>query len=872
MKRWMLVAGVALASCTGFDAVQRNVCGNGLIEPGEDCDSSEASCVRCAVACSRSSECPTTDYTCGNDGLCHAPGGALGQPVQAGSFLVDDFAITDVDHDGAGDVLGFSKTSILVRHGDAGGRLARSETQFTPSQSGPPALGDLDDDGALDVALATPDGLVTYTSAFGQLSPLDVQSTISSAAGAPLDLRALFRISPLTMGVLVADHGQLYLGAVDFLAPDHPVIQAPCGARIGAVDPASWAPGSIDVYPVSRETDVATDVVVALTLGAGASAKLCVIDIHKDNLLAAAVLTDITPPGAAPPASRPVLADLDGNTDRCPGLVNVDAGAAALRYWGGQLAGAHCVLKAAAGAAGDLLPPITAASPGAAVIGRIPVDPVVPFVVADALVLSDGVYALVPGLASYQALYRTTRRLAHVASADLDGDGAIDAVLSAQGDADLDVLIRSISPPGFQLLRLDTASEATTLTLGDYDGNGIADIAYTEAIGSHQRLMISYGTADRPLAPIEVGELPSIAGITRVQLPDSIDPLSLSADLAVLQAPSGGGGATLTLLHGSPNRTMMPYFDPRPTAAREAGGAFRGTVIGRFTGPGPAHRGIMALAPASASAAVQAFRVAGTGVGLESAPAVGAAVGGLAECGGGGASADLCVGNAALFAWPRSPTHDVVLAIDRQPAPHAGVFDPAAAPITMTAVPALTAKIPVNSALVARYAADLDGDGANELVAAFAPGAAADRGAILVCQVTDGLPASCDDVVPAILAAWPATHACSDAAPGQLGYRDRMISASPGRDLVVLCQDGGSTLYRVRRTPAGFAVEPLVHTTSPLAAIRVGDVTGDGLADIVGLEGVVGARSLVVYPQCSSRELERCRPGSTATTAAGGGS
>lgn len=859
MKRLILVAGVALASCTGFDAVQRNVCGNGLIEPGEDCDSNAASCVRCAVACSRSSECPTPDYTCGNDSLCHAPGGALGPPVQVGSFLVDDFAITDIDHDGAGDVLGFSKTSIFVRHGDAGGRLARSETRFTPSQSGPPALGDLDDDGALDVTLATPDGLVTYTSAFGELSPLDVQSTIASATGAPLDLRTLFRIAPLTIGVLVADHGQLYLGAVDFLAPDHPVIQAPCAARIGAVDPASWSPASLDVYPVSRETDVATDVVVAMTLGAAAGARLCVIEIHKDNLLAAAVMTDITPPGAATPAKRTLLADLDGNTDRCPGLVNIDGGATALRSWGGQLAGARCVLKAAASPAGDLLPPITAASPGAAVIGRIPVDPVVPFVVSDALVLSDGVYALVPGLASYQALYRTTRRLAHVASADLDGDGAIDAVLSAQGDADLDILIRSISPPGFQLLRLDTASEAGTLTLGDYDGNGIADIAYTEAVGSHQRLMISYGTADRPLAPIEVGEFPSTAGITRVQLPDSIDPLSLAADLAVLHAPSSGGVATLTLLHGSPNRTMMPYFDPRPAAAREAGGVFRGTVIGRFAEAGPAHRGIVAVVPTATSAAVQAFRIAGTGTALDSTPAAGAAVGGVVECGG-GASADICVGNAALFAWPRSPTQDVVLAVDRQVAPHAGLFDPAATPITVTQLPALTAKIPPNSSLVALHTADLDGDGANELVAAFAPGAAADRGAILVCQVTGGIPASCDDVVPAIIAAWPATHACSDAAPGQLGYRDRLIPASPGRDLVVLCQDSGSTLYRVRRGPDGLAIEPLVHASSSLTAIRIGDVTGDGVADVVGLDGVVGARSLVVYPQCSSRELERCRP------------
>lgn len=869
MRAGMLAGAiVVLGACPGFDPITRNVCGNGLIEPGEDCDSSEASCVRCAVTCTRASECPTTDYACGNDGQCHAPGGALGQPVQVGAFLVDDLAITDVDHDGAGDVLGFSKTSIIVRHGDASGALARATALFTPSQSGAPALGDLDDDGSLDVTLATPDGLVTFGSAFGDLSPLDVQSTVTSQTGAPLDLRSLFRIASLTVGAFIADRGQLYLGVVDFLAPDHPLIQAPCGARLGALDPASLRTDAIDVAQVNRDADVVTDVVVAMTLATAAGAKLCVIAIHKDNPLATAVLTDITPAGAAAPVHRPLLADLNSNGDRCPGLVNIDGGPAALRYWDGQMTTGHCMLKPAAGAAGDPLPAISDAARGAAVIGRIPVEPAVPFVVGDALVLEDGVYALIPGLGSYQPLYRTTRKLAHVASADLDGDGAIDAVISAAGEGDLDVLHRSISPPGFQLLRLDTANEATTITLGDYDGNAIADIAYTETVGSHQRLMISYGTADRPLPPVEVGEFPSILGITRLQVPDSVDQLSLSADLAVLQSP-GTGMATLTVLHGSANRTMMPYFDPRPMPVREAGGAFRGTVIGRFTGADGASRaGIVALAPDAGSTALRAFRIDGTPNGLDGRPTTGAAVTGLVDCTGGG-STELCITGATLFAWPRSPGHDVVLAIDHQPSPHAGVFDPASPAIAVAPLPALAAKIPANGSPVALHAVDLDGDGAVELVAAFAPGTAADRGAILVCRAVDGLPASCEDLVPAIIAAQPTTHACRDAAPGPLGYRDPLTAPSPGRDLVVLCDDNGSTLYRVRRDASGLSIDPLAHTASSLAAIRVGDVTGDGVADVVALEGAPGAQSLIVYPQCSSRDVA-CQLGRAASVAGGG--
>ncbi|HUS28648.1 MAG TPA: hypothetical protein VMZ53_09065, partial [Kofleriaceae bacterium] len=74
-----IALGVAFtaAACTDFSTPDRGVCGNGLLEPGEDCDSSDATCVKCAVACSTSAQCPSSAYACGVDGFCHAPGGEL---------------------------------------------------------------------------------------------------------------------------------------------------------------------------------------------------------------------------------------------------------------------------------------------------------------------------------------------------------------------------------------------------------------------------------------------------------------------------------------------------------------------------------------------------------------------------------------------------------------------------------------------------------------------------------------------------------------------------------------------------------------------------------------------------------------------------
>jgi hypothetical protein len=52
-----------------------------------------------------------------------------------------------------------------------------------------------------------------------------------------------------------------------------------------------------------------------------------------------------------------------------------------------------------------------------------------------------------------------------------------------------------------------------------------------------------------------------------------------------------------------------------------------------------------------------------------------------------------------------------------------------------------------------------------------------------------------------------------------------------------------------------------------LNSVRVGDVTGDGVEDMVLLEGENGAQTLVVYPQCSSRDTA-CRLSSGAAAGA----
>jgi hypothetical protein len=55
-----------------------------------------------------------------------------------------------------------------------------------------------------------------------------------------------------------------------------------------------------------------------------------------------------------------------------------------------------------------------------------------------------------------------------------------------------------------------------------------------------------------------------------------------------------------------------------------------------------------------------------------------------------------------------------------------------------------------------------------------------------------------------------------------------------------------------------------------LRAIRTGDVTGDGVDDVVALQGAAGSSSLVVYRQCTSRDAAGCSATTAQAAPAGG--
>lgn len=851
--RHALLLVLSVTACTSFDNLDRNVCGNGVIELGEDCDSSASSCVRCAVTCEKATDCPTAAYACGTDGLCHAPGGTLAPPASAGPFQVNEFRITDVGGDGAGDVVGLSRTSIVVRDGDPSGVLSTGLSLVTPFQTGRPAFGDVDDDGSLDITLTTPDGFVTYASPLGELTPLPVSSAVGEGGSGAYELIGLYRISNEALGAFMsAPDGSVLLSVFDLADSTFDDVIAPCNVSFKA---SAFGETSFDVNRLTLATAASAELLLSI-IGptVGGATKTCVLAIKKSRNLKPAI-TDVTPANAVNLVGRPVLTDLDFDADPCPGFLATTTGGV-LRYWDGARSGLNCTLAASPSVV--TLPGLT---PGATLVGHFPLTPGIPLVANDVVVMSDGVYANFLG--TFGKVYASTRKIARAVTGDINGDGSIDGVVASEGEDDIDILYRT-PDAAYQLLRIDTASRITSLTIGDYDGNGIEDIAYTELIDAYQRLEVAFSTPDRPLAPVSMGAFPNNISIIQFSIGDTVDQGSLATDLAVLTLKTGTRPPAVTLFHGSPQRTMIPYYDPIPdgTLLMPKTHQLRGAVVGRFDGDALFDlAGIGANIDSSANSPVRAWLLRGTQLGPDGTPSDGKPISGMTTCPK--MSQELCVDD-TLYLAIAGTNHDLVLAIDKSDPPRAGIVDPATgASLTVAPVAALTAGVPTGSVVRSAYTLDLEGDGTTELLASFAPRPdTGGPGAIRLCTLVAGTPTACEDLTTQILDKVDGASACFDAAPGRLAFRDAFSVEAPGTDLVVLCRGGGSSmLERVTKTATGLDVTELSRIPDLLDALRVGDVTGDGVDDVAAIAVDHGSESLQVFRQCSSRDASVCSRG-----------
>jgi hypothetical protein len=152
------------AGCEVLDPLNAG-CGNGVLDPGEDCDGNfpgqavpcrepvaESSC---RFDCSEDGTCPA-GFGCGADGVCRRPTGTFAMSVGPLGGRTSHIVVSDVDADGRDDLVHAGLEGLVGLYyfdEDASVELEIGLPSFTA-----PALADLTGDGLVDLAMPVRDG------------------------------------------------------------------------------------------------------------------------------------------------------------------------------------------------------------------------------------------------------------------------------------------------------------------------------------------------------------------------------------------------------------------------------------------------------------------------------------------------------------------------------------------------------------------------------------------------------------------------------------------------------------------------------------------------------------------------------------------
>jgi hypothetical protein len=504
--------------------------------------------------------------------------------------------------------------------------------------------------------------------------------------------------------------------------------------------------------------------------------------------------------------------------------------------------------------------------PNTTPIGQAPIVPAIAPFTRIGVAMTSGIYGFNPATQQLAEVYHSQRALANIRAADIDDDGDIDLVASGDRDVALDILYRIPPFPGFQPFLFNTDSPVLDFQIGDFDGNEKLDIAYVESRTFDERLFIAYGTADQLLPGALVGSFAHVLSIILADFPDSIDPFRRITDLAVLfESERGSPESSLTLLHGSPQRTMLAFFDPREPPP-DPGSTFRGIVTGRFGGAG--NNDLVAIEVA----------LDPNGVGLPKRTSLWLSLGAMggdlmmnqiaitapemSECtlADRDAAGPFCLNGAHYVAWPASTTADLVIGIDAKREMIA--FEPSMFVLG-------------GSAQIARFPDRMVGppdtvvrnvhvieveDGTPRLVIGRGPGpdAANPRmaAAVNVCTFDLAAGPTCRDVGEAVAAVEQGAVACIDAGYAHVAAASRFVPPDTNeKELLVVCrrEAGPDRLYRVSVDLA--RVIPMFDLGGA-DALQIGDVTGDGIDDLIVVDRNFAVPVMRVFRQCNSRDVD----------------
>lgn len=612
-----LPLSLAATGCANLQTLAEDQCGNRVLEPdlGEDCDG-EDDCgapgtdAACRIVCTGArpgSACDRPGYQCGTDGVCRKPSGGFSTLEPGTTPIALDVFGGDPNSDGCNELILTTRQDVQITAFESRepGRCP-AETQSLPFGQAPekeltrsaPFLADVTGDGRPD--LVRPGGaqfgdslFVHVAGAPPELSPI-LYPTLSAkeAKARPFTVRfgqsdvlLLFLDSPTTMPGGPGGGGggggdTATVGIAGVLAAQNIPINLGAGLNGTLDDLAILARADLGVVHVPGRDDC-VDCEEVLAGFAGGSVVL-ELSVHPAKTMMGMVeqdtmLLDMPQPVITLPqevalrkhnASLAFIdADLDGNLDA---VMNTEKSGTFIAYGTGK-GTFHSTSPP------DLDQPDGKASPFPGATAELE-DPNMVFVAGDFDPATPGLEiqpipcAPSPDLES--AACGAIGGGCEVVVADIDRDGRPDIVSTEEQQAGLTVR-RAVGSSGFQTSFIDTRCPAHDLTSGDFDDDGIEDVAYFDQVpvdtpGHVSRptttLMVAYGNAYAALAPpAESGRFEHAQGLTAGQYAGGGEGTKLYAAREIMdpELPSG-----FSLVEGYGERHLFApfYFPPDPSA------------------------------------------------------------------------------------------------------------------------------------------------------------------------------------------------------------------------------------------------------------------------------------------------------------------